>query len=482
MGTTRRKKAKEKVRRYKGKQVQKRRRQSKRAKKQAAKRKVRRNALFARIQKGWVRFSGFLKKKKDQLLHLCSRFPRFWHRGNMDIVQDPGEGCSHWAGQLNIRPGQQIAQESRTLPTSRKCKATVPLTVEKFTFHSLLGKGGFGKVMLATDAIRNERVAVKILKKRALLKSIKKRPSIDPQDILVESQVLQLANESNFLIHGNAAFHTENYLYCVMELADGGDLAHFWDENLLDLTTLKFIAAELVCGLQFMHSRGIIHRDLKLGNVLLTKEGHVKITDFGLSLLNAYGETNATVLGGTPGYMAPEIITRQSYNAAVDWFAFGVMLYLLALRKYPFTGENRAEIFLNILTQIPTYSGLDDRVTEDFISKLLIKNQSCRYGVNGNVRKHRFFSSINWKKIETGKAASPVKPHKNSMDADEKQQIPAPNSEALKKPIAAKNQSIFNNIQFVGPKWSETYHNVPMEEDPISPEDYGLLEACLELC
>ncbi|XP_063794582.1 protein kinase C delta type-like [Pseudophryne corroboree] len=458
MGTTRRKKAKEK-RRYKGKQVKRSRKLSKRAKKQAAKRKVRRNALVARIQKGWGRFSAFLKKKKDQFLHLCSRFPRFWHRRNMDIAQDPGEGCSHWADRPDIRPGQQIAQESCTMTTSNNSTATAPLTVETFTFHSLLGKGGFGKVMLATDAIRNERVAVKILKKRALLQAIKRRPLIKHEDILVESRVLQLANESNFLIHGNAAFHTENYLYCVMELADGGNLFHFYDENFLELTTITFIAAELVCGLQFMHSRGIIHRDLKLGNVLLTSDGHVKIADFGLSLLNTYGKTDAKVLGGTPAYMAPEILTQQSYSAAVDWFAFGVMIYKLTLREFPFPGENRAEITKKILTQEPPNLWLTDDVTEDFISKLLCKNQFRRLGVKGNVRKHRFFSSINWKMIETGKATSPVKPDKTSMYTGQKQQIHAPNSEAFKEPIAAMDQSVFDNIQFVCPKWSETYHN-----------------------
>ncbi|XP_063797793.1 protein kinase C delta type-like [Pseudophryne corroboree] len=477
MGTTRRKKAKQKIRRYKGKQVKKSRKQSKRAKKQAAKRKVRKNALAERIQKGWVRFSGFLKKKKDQFLHLCSRFPRFWHRRNMNIAQDPAEGCNH----PDIRPGKQIAQESGTMPTSHNSKATAPLTVETFTFHSLLGKGGFGKVMLATDAIRNERVAVKILKKRALLQALKKGPLIKHEDILVESRVLQLANESSFLIHGNAAFHTENYLYCVMELADGGDLFHFYDENFLEPTTITFIAAELVCGLQFMHSRGIIHRDLKLGNVLLTTDGHVKITDFGLSLLNTRGKTNATVLGGTPAYMAPEILTQKSYSAAVDWFAFGVMIHLLALREYPFPGENHAEIMKNILTQEPPNLWLTDDVTGDFISKLLCKNQSRRLGVKGNVRKHSFFSSINWKMIETGKATSPVKPDKTSMYTGKKHQIPVPDSEAFKEPIALTDQSIFDNIQFVCPKWGETYHNVPMEVDPVSPEYYDLLAACLDV-
>ncbi|XP_063776592.1 protein kinase C delta type-like [Pseudophryne corroboree] len=496
MGYKRRKKA----RIYK--KVQKRRRQRKR--KQAVKRQARRNALVAGIQRGWDRLAGFMKKKKDQFLKSCRRCPRFWQvrqRRNLDIAEDPRQGCSHWASQtklpekevtgkkdcktaiqkhwdtfagfLTMKKNQFATAISRghpEIPSGQQRSETVPLTVETFTFHSLLGKGGYGKVMLATDAIHKENVAVKILKKRALIESSKRRQR-KREYISTECRVLQLAHESEFLTHGYAALHTDSYLYCVMELAGGGDLFQFLKKNeFLDPYTITFIAAELVCGLQFMHSRGIIHRDLKLGNVLLTTDGHVKITDFGLAQRNAYGKTKATVLCGTPGYMAPEVLTRQPYNAAVDWFAFGVMLYLLILQKHPFPG-NAAVKNIRILEREPTYSGLTDPVAKDVLSQLLCKDQSLRLGVNGNVRKHRFFSSINWKEIETGKAESPVKPHMESMDIDEKQQIPVSYGEADKKKIPAKYQRLFDDIQFVCPKWGKTYHNVPMKPDAISSVD-----------
>ncbi|XP_063769672.1 protein kinase C delta type-like [Pseudophryne corroboree] len=487
--------------------------------KQAAKREARRNALVEGMQRGWDTLAGFMKRNRDQFLKSCNRCQRLWqarHRRNVDIAKDPGEGCSHWPGQIklpekemtrkkarktnierhwdrlagflkkkknqivtavsrrqpDIPTVQKTPDESITMPTNHH--STIPLTVETFTFHSLLGTGGFGKVMLATDAISKERVAVKIIKKRELIKASKTRGKLKNEDILSECRVLQLARECKFLTNGNAVLHTTSYLYCVMELGGGGDLFRFMKENVtLNLPTIKFIAAELVCGMQFMHSRGIIHRDLKLMNVLLTTDGHVKITDFGLALLNAYGETKSRTLVGTPGYMAPEIITRRSYSAAGDWFAFGVMLYKLILQKHPFPG-NAAVKRRKILQEEPTYSGLTDPVTKDFLSKLLCKYRSARLGEKGKVREHRFFYSVIWENIETGKTASPVKPHRCSNDTDEKQQIPVSYSEAFKEPIPATDQSLFEDIQFVCPKWGETYHNVPMEPDTISSVDGNL--------
>ncbi|XP_063800262.1 protein kinase C delta type-like [Pseudophryne corroboree] len=394
---------------------------------------------------------------------------RFWRvkdRRNADITEDPGEGCSHWAGPntlsakkitrkgsrrnwdrivafLKNKKNQFITAFRRGRPgathTSQQNTDTAPLTVDKLIFHSILGEGGYGKVLLATDALRRERVAIKILKKTAL---------IENEGSLVEFRVLQLTHQSNFLTHGYAAFQTHRYLYCVMELASGGDLFKFFFETSeMDLPTITFIAAELVCGLQFMHSKGIIHRDIKMENVLLTADGHLKITDFGLALMNVYGVTDNAGCCGTPGYTAPEIITCQPYSAAVDWFAFGVILYMLATGSEPFPGESVSDIAAMIIAEEPSYEGLTDGVTKDFLSNLLRKDQFLRLGVNGNVREHPFFSSINWEEVESGKTASPLTVLKNAMDLD-KQNIPVPHSDIFRQPIPAMDQGLFDNIQF----------------------------------
>ncbi|XP_063803619.1 protein kinase C delta type-like [Pseudophryne corroboree] len=488
MGTNRRKKIRDKAWKSRDKRQKRKKcrgKQNRRGKQagrnNSAARKVRR--FVARLQRGWNTLAAFLEKKQDQFIKACNRCPRFGRMRNADITEDPGEGCSHMAGPISRSANKITRKGSRrnwdriaaflknkknkiitafrrgrpgATPTSQQSTDTAPLTVDKFTFHSILGEGGYGKVLLATDALRRERVAIKILKKTAL---------IEDEGSLVEFRVLQLAHQSNFLTHGYAAFQTHRYLYCVMELASGGDLLDFFETSEMDLPTITFIAAELVCGLQFMHSKGIIHRDIKMENVLLTADGHVKITDFGLALMNVYGVIDNAGICGTPGYFAPEMITRQPYSAGVDWFAFGVILYMLATGSDPFPGESVSEIAAMIITEEPSYEGLTG-VTKDFLSNLLCKDQFLRLGVNGDVREHPFFSSINWEEVESGKTASPLTVLKNAMDLD-KQNIPVPHSEIFRQPIPAMDQGLFDNIQFVCPVWRETYHNVPMQSDLI---------------
>ncbi|XP_040271792.1 protein kinase C delta type-like [Bufo bufo] len=89
---------------------------------------------------------------------------------------------------------------------------------------------------------------------------------------------------------------------------------------------MGFYAAELVCGIQFLHSKGIIHRDLKPENILVAETGHIKITDFGLALDNMLGDRTATEYAGTKGYVAPEMLAKEEYGVGVDWYSFGVIL------------------------------------------------------------------------------------------------------------------------------------------------------------
>ncbi|CAJ0941370.1 unnamed protein product, partial [Ranitomeya imitator] len=90
-----------------------------------------------------------------------------------------------------------------------------------------------------------------------------------------------------------------------------------------------FYAAELVCRIQHLHSKVIVHRDLKPSNILVAATGHIKIADFGLALENIYGDRTATEYAGTPGFIAPEMLAADEYNAGVDWYAFGIILYIM---------------------------------------------------------------------------------------------------------------------------------------------------------
>ncbi|CAN2390133.1 Protein kinase C terminal domain, partial [Pristimantis euphronides] len=119
---------------------------------------------------------------------------------------------------------------------------------------------------------------------------VNKRVHTERNVSLAEHHILRLSHQNPYLVHGLAAFQTEGYVYYVLELATQGDLQHFIQKNSrLDVTTARFITAQVTCALQFLHSRGIVHRDLKPENILLTRAGHSKLGDFGLSMTDVRG-------------------------------------------------------------------------------------------------------------------------------------------------------------------------------------------------
>ncbi|XP_067833556.1 protein kinase C delta type-like [Heptranchias perlo] len=212
------------------------------------------------------------------------------------------------------------------------------------------------------------------------MKALKKDVVIMDDDVectMVEKRVLALAWDNPFLTHLYSTFQTKEHLFFVMEYLNGGDLMfHIQEKGRFDLYRTMFYGAEIICGLQFLHSKGIIYRDLKLDNVMLDKDGHVKIADFGMCKENVFGENRATTFCGTPDYIAPEILLGQKYTFSVDWWSFGVLLFEMLIGQSPFHGDDEDELFESIRVDTPHYPRWITKESKDILEKLFERDLS----------------------------------------------------------------------------------------------------------
>lgn len=265
-----------------------------------------------------------------------------------------------------------------------------------FNFLAVLGKGNFGKVMLAEEKHTGQLFAIKVLKKEFIIEN----DEID--SMRSEKRVfLTVAREQHpFLLGLHSTFQTETRIYFVMEYVGGGDLMLHIQREQFNMRRAKFYAAEVLLALEYFHKHGIVYRDLKLDNILLTLEGHIKLADYGLCKENMWHGNTTSTFCGTPEFMAPEILLEQRYTRAVDWWAFGILLYEMLLGQAPFRGDDEDEIFDAILEDEPLYPIQMPRESVSILQQLLTRDPRRRLGAGPadaeEVKKHPFFADVDW--------------------------------------------------------------------------------------
>lgn len=231
-----------------------------------------------------------------------------------------------------------------------------------------------------------------------------------------EKRVFLTANKERhpFLVGLHSCFQSDTRLYFVMEFVSGGDLMLHIQKQQFSEARAKYYACEVLLALEYFHKNNIVYRDLKLDNILLTLDGHVKIADYGLCKENISFQDRTHTFCGTPEFMAPEILLDQKYGRSVDWWAFGVLIYEMLLGQSPFHGEDEDEIFDSILEDEVLYPINMSRDSVSVLQRLLTREPERRLGSGVDdaeeVKRHPFFRSVDWQAMLEKKLPPPFVP------------------------------------------------------------------------
>ncbi len=266
-----------------------------------------------------------------------------------------------------------------------------------FQIIDALGAGAFGRVYLVRDISTGEYLALKVVDKNLVF-----RDRLHFESAVNERITLEMVNGHAFMCRLRYSFQTQACLYLVTDFYEGGDLFSFLRNHHSEVTEAQAIRiiAEVVLALESMHEKGIVYRDLKPENVLLDKDGHVRLVDLGLAkVLSRDNSYLTTTICGSLSYAAPEMLSEREYGLAFDMWTLGVFVYQVLTGDMPFDTEDRSrqEILRDQqLGQIPV-NGLSPE-TYSLVRELLNPDPARRPTCN-NVRAHRMFSDIDWEAL-----------------------------------------------------------------------------------
>ncbi|XP_059619454.1 ribosomal protein S6 kinase 2 beta isoform X2 [Phlebotomus argentipes] len=322
----------------------------------------------------------------------------------------------------------------------------------QFELLRVLGEGSFGKVFLVRKIVGKDAgtlYAMKVLKK-ATLKVKDRVRSTNERNILADVG-------HAFIVKLHYAFQTPGKLYLILDFLRGGDLfTRLSKEVMFTEEDVKFYLAELALALNHLHSIGIIYRDLKPENILLDQDGHIALTDFGLSKQPLDGSKTYSFCG-TVEYMAPEVVNRKGHHFAADWWSFGVLMYEMLTGNLPFHGATRQETMNQILK---TKLGMPDNLSPEAQSLLRVlfkRNPQNRLGAGpggiDDIKKHEFFATIDWDALVTKQVRPPFIPAVSRDDAfyfDTEYTSKSPR-DSPGGPVSASAHEIFRGFSFVAP-------------------------------
>ncbi|EHA98208.1 Protein kinase C iota type [Heterocephalus glaber] len=268
---------------------------------------------------------------------------------------------------------EQVDEENEAGNTGQSGKASSGLGLEDFDLLLVIGRGSFGKVLLVQLKKSNHMYAMKAVKKE----------HVNIDWVQREKHILQQASNCPFVVGLHACFQPESRLFLVLDCVSGGDLLfHVQQQRMVPEEHARFYSAEISLAVNYLHLQGILYRNLKLENILLDSEGHIKLTDYCLCKEDLQpGDTTSTFCG-TPHFVAPEIIKVEGYNFSVEWWNLGILMYVMMIGESPFHLDESS-----------------DNPYENSIKDF------------ADVQEHPFFQNVDWNIMERKQVMPPFKPN-----------------------------------------------------------------------
>ncbi|XP_060605266.1 beta-adrenergic receptor kinase 2-like isoform X2 [Ruditapes philippinarum] len=345
----------------------------------------------------------------------------------------------------------------------KNLELNIQLTMNDFSVHRIIGRGGFGEVYGCRKADTGKMYAMKCLDKKRIKMKGGETLALNERIML---SLVSTGEGSPFIVCMTYAFQTPEKLCFILDLMNGGDLHYHLSQHGVFLEKeVRFYAAEVILGLEHMHSRFVVYRDLKPANILLDENGHVRISDLGLACDFSKKKPHASV--GTHGYMAPEVLQKgTAYDSSADWFSFGCMLYKLLKGHSPFRQhktKDKHEIDRMTMTMTQNVDLPDSMSPEmkSLLEGLLRRDVEERLGCQGRgaqeVKEHPFFKSIDWNQVYLQKYPPPLIPPRGEVNAADAFDIGSFDEEDTKGiKLTEADQELYKNFPMVvSERWQQ---------------------------